>query len=162
MDNLLVVFTNSLAIFLVLKPNSSMPFSFFCISISLYISSNILYKNNIITLDKIYEYFDSFLLNPVIPNNVEPITFYKSIISTIHGLPEGDRDFEPSILYDIFREYVEDKQNKGFNIVDIYREFIIEHDDSFLGRMLIEILDDISNNRTYCTLCRKEHIQAQK
>lgn len=122
----------------------------------------ILYKNNIITLDKIYEYFDSFLLNPVIPNNVEPITFYKSIISTIHGLPEGDRDFEPSILYDIFREYVQDKQNKGFNIVDIYREFIIEHDDSFLGRMLIEILDDISNNRNYCTLCRKEHIKAQK
>ena len=81
---------------------------------------------------------------------------------TIHGLPEGDPDFEPSILYDIFREYVKDRQNKDINIVDKYKEFIIEHEESFLGRMLIEILDDIINDRNYCTLCRKEHIKAQK
>ena len=122
----------------------------------------ILYQNNIITSDKIYEYFDSFLLNPVIPGNVAPITFYKSIISTIHGLPKDDPDFKPPILYDVFCDYVKDKQKEGVNIVDRYEEFINEHEKVFLGKMLIEVLDDISNNRTYCTLCRKEHIQAQK
>ena len=79
----------------------------------------ILYQNNIITLDKIYEYFDSFLLNPVIPGNVEPITFYKSIISTIHGLPKDDPDFKPPILYDVVCDYVKDKQKEGVNIFDI-------------------------------------------
>lgn len=117
----------------------------------------ILYQNNIITLDKIYEYFDSFLLNPVIPNNVESNTFYKSIMLTIHGLPKGDPNFKPSILYDIFREYVKDKQKEGINIVDNYKEFINEHEKSFLSRMLIEILDDINNNRIYCTFCNKNH-----
>lgn len=117
----------------------------------------ILYQNNIITLDKIYEYFDSFLLNPVIPNNVESNTFYKSIMLTIHGLPKGDPNFKPSILYDIFREYVKDKQKEGINIVDKYKEFISEHEKSFLSKMLIEILDDINNNRIYCTFCNKNH-----
>ena len=117
----------------------------------------ILYKNNIITLDKIYEYFDSFLLNPVIPSNVEPITFYKSIISTIHGLPKDDPDFKPPILYDVFCDYVKDKQKEGVNIVDRYEEFINEHEKSFLGIMLIEVLDDISNNRNYCRFCKKNH-----
>ena len=117
----------------------------------------ILYQNNIITLDKIYEYFDSFLLNPVIPGNVAPITFYKSIISTIHGLPKDDPDFKPSILYDVFCDYVKDKQKEGVNIVDRYEEFINEHEKSFLGIMLIEVLDDISNNRNYCRFCKKNH-----
>ena len=117
----------------------------------------ILYKNNIITLDKIYEYFDSFLLNPVIPSNVEPITFYKSIISTIHGLPKDDPDFKPTILYDVFCDYVKDKQKEGVNIVDKYEEFINEHEKSFLGIMLIEVLDDINNNRNYCRFCKKNH-----
>lgn len=117
----------------------------------------ILYQNNIITSDKIYEYFDSFLLNPVIPGNVEPITFYKSIISTIHGLPKDDPDFKPSILYDVFCDYVKDKQKEGVNIVDRYEEFINEHEKSFLGIMLIEVLDDISNNRNYCRFCKKNH-----
>lgn len=117
----------------------------------------ILYQNNIITLDKIYEYFDSFLLNPVIPGNVAPITFYKSIILTIHGLPESDPDFKPSILYDVFCDYVKDKQKEGVNIVDRYEEFINEHEKAFLGKMLIEVLDDISNNRNYCRFCKKNH-----
>lgn len=117
----------------------------------------ILYQNNIITSDKIYEYFDSFLLNPVIPSNVEPITFYKSIISTIHGLPKDDPDFKPLILYDVFCDYVKDKQKEGVNIVDRYEEFINEHEKSFLGIMLIEVLDDISNNRNYCRFCKKNH-----
>lgn len=117
----------------------------------------ILYQNNIITSDKIYEYFDSFLLNPVIPSNVEPITFYKSIISTIHGLPKDDPDFKPPILYDVFCDYVKDKQKEGVNIVDRYEEFINEHEKSFLGIMLIEVLDDISNNRNYCRFCKKNH-----
>lgn len=117
----------------------------------------ILYQNNIITSDKIYEYFDSFLLNPVIPNNVEPITFYKSIISTIHGLPKDDPDFKPPILYDVFCDYVKDKQKEGVNIVDKYEEFINQHEKSFLGIMLIEVLDDISNNRNYCRFCKKNH-----
>ena len=117
----------------------------------------ILYQNNIITLDKIYEYFDSFLLNPVIPGNVAPITFYRSILLTIHGLPEGDPDFKPSILYDVFCDYVKDKQKEGVNIVDRYEDFINEHDKSFLGIMLIEVLDDISNNRNYCKFCKKNH-----
>ena len=117
----------------------------------------ILYQNNIITLDKIYEYFDSFLLNPVIPSNVAPITFYKSIISTIHGLPKDDPDFKPPILYDVFCDYVKDKQKEGVNIVDRYEEFINEHEKSFLGIMLIEVLDDISNNRNYCRFCKKNH-----
>ena len=117
----------------------------------------ILYQNNIITLDKIYEYFDSFLLNPVIPGNVAPITFYKSIISTIHGLPKDDPNFKPSILYDVFCDYVKDKQKEGVNIVDRYEEFINEHEKSFLGIMLIEVLDDISNNRNYCRFCKKNH-----
>lgn len=117
----------------------------------------ILYQNNIITSDKIYEYFDSFLLNPVIPGNVAPITFYKSIISTIHGLPKDDPDFKPPILYDVFCDYVKDKQKEGVNIVDRYEEFINEHEKSFLGIMLIEVLDDISNNRNYCRFCKKNH-----
>lgn len=117
----------------------------------------ILYQNNIITSDKIYEYFDSFLLNPVIPGNVAPITFYKSIISTIHGLPKDDPNFKPSILYDVFCDYVKDKQKEGVNIVDRYEEFINEHEKSFLGIMLIEVLDDISNNRNYCRFCKKNH-----
>lgn len=117
----------------------------------------ILYQNNIITLDKIYEYFDSFLLNPVIPGNVAPITFYRSIILTIHGLPEGDPDFKPSILYDVFCDYVKDKQKEGVNIVDRYEEFINEHEKAFLGKILIEVLDDISNNRNYCKFCKKNH-----
>ncbi len=117
----------------------------------------ILYQNNIITLDKIYEYFDSFLLNPVIPSNVAPITFYKSIISTIHGLPKDDPDFKPSILYDVFCDYVKDKQKEGVNIVDRYEEFINEHEKSFLGIMLIEVLEDINNNRNYCRFCKKNH-----
>lgn len=117
----------------------------------------ILYQNNIITLDKIYEYFDSFLLNPVIPGNVAPITFYRSILLTIHGLPEGDPDFKPSILYDVFCDYVKDKQKEGVNIVDRYEEFINEHEKAFLGKILIEVLDDISNNRNYCKFCKKNH-----
>ena len=117
----------------------------------------ILYQNNIITSDKIYEYFDSFLLNPVIPGNVAPITFYKSIISTIHGLPKDDPDFKPPILYDVFCDYVKDKQKEGVNIVDRYEEFINEHEKVFLGKMLIEVLDDISNNRNYCRFCKKNH-----
>ena len=117
----------------------------------------ILYQNNIITLDKIYEYFDSFLLNPVIPGNVAPITFYKSIISTIHCLPKYDPYFKPPILYDVFFDYVKDKQKEGVNIVDRYEEFINEHEKSFLGIMLIEVLDDISNNRNYCRFCKKNH-----
>lgn len=117
----------------------------------------ILYQNNIITSDKIYEYFDSFLLNPVIPGNVAPITFYKSIISTIHGLPKDDPDFKPPILYDVFCDYVKDKQKEGVNIVDRYEEFINEHEKSFLGIMLIELLDDINNNRNYCRFCKKNH-----
>lgn len=117
----------------------------------------ILYQNNIITLDKIYEYFDSFLLNPVIPGNVAPITFYKSIILTIHGLPESDPDFKPPILYYVFCDYVKDKQKEGVNIVDRYEEFINEHEKAFLGKMLIEVLDDISNNRNYCRFCKKNH-----
>lgn len=117
----------------------------------------ILYQNNIITSDKIYEYFDSFLLNPVIPGNVAPITFYKSIISTIHGLPKDDPDFKPPILYNVFCDYVKDKQKEGVNIVDRYEEFINEHEKAFLGKMLIEVLDDISNNRNYCRFCKKNH-----
>lgn len=114
----------------------------------------ILYQNNIITLDKIYEYFDSFLLNPVIPGNVESNTFYKSIILTIHGLPKGDPNFKPSILYDVFCDYVKDKQKEGVNIVGKYEEFISSHGKSFLSRMLIEILDNINNNRICCTHCK--------
>lgn len=114
----------------------------------------ILYQNNIITLDKIYEYFDSFLLNPVIPGNVESNTFYKSIILTIHGLPKGDPNFKPSILYDVFCDYAKDKQKEGVNIVGKYEEFISSHGKSFLSRMLIEILDNINNNRICCTHCK--------
>ena len=99
----------------------------------------------------------SFLLNPVIPGNVAPITFYKSIISTIHGLPKDDPDFKPPILYDVFCDYVKDKQKEGVNIVDRYEEFINEHEKVFLGKMLIEVLDDISNNRNYCRFCKKNH-----
>lgn len=120
----------------------------------------ILYQNNIITLDNIYEYFDSLVLNPVIPSNVESNTFYKSIILTIHGLPKGDPNFRPTRLYDVFCEYVKDKQKEGVDIVSKYEEFISLHGRSFLSRMLIELLDNISNDRICCTHCKLNSLQA--
>ena len=96
----------------------------------------------------------------ILPNNVESNTFYKSIILTIHGLPKGDPNFKPSVLYDIFCDYVDNKQNEGVNIVGKYEEFISLHGKSFLSRMLIELLDNISNGRICCTHCKLNSLQA--
>lgn len=110
----------------------------------------VLYNNNILNDNDVNIFFDDFIMKPKIPEGVEFNTFCKVIISSIHGLPKGDPNFKPGIMFELFSKYI--KTHK--NVIDVYKTFLNEKGNTFLSRMLMEIIDNVSNDRICCEHCK--------
>lgn len=110
----------------------------------------LLYENKLIGEDEIYEFFDSYILKPEVPYGMEYSSFCKSIINIIHGMPNGNPKFKPNSLFNIFKKYLKERED---DIVSVYQELSNKNKSSFLSKMMIEMIDNIKNDRICCKHC---------